>query len=38
MAFPMSAAKISYRSILNTADLDPTPLSPADLDGDVALT
>lgn len=38
MAFPMSAAKISYQSIVNTANSNPTPLSLEELDRDVALS
>ena len=37
MAFPMSAAEIAYHSIVDFAESIPAPLSPEELDGDVAL-
>ena len=36
MAFPISAAEIVYQSVVDTAESDPAPLSPEELDGDVA--
>ena len=36
MEFPMSVAEISYQSIVDTAESIPAPLSPEELDGDVA--
>ena len=36
MAFPMSAAEIAYQSIVDSAESIPAPLSPEELDGDVA--
>lgn len=35
MAFPMSAAELSYQSIVNSIDNHPTPFSEEELDGDV---
>ena len=36
MAFPMSAAELSYQSIINSTNNHPTPFSEEALDGDVA--
>lgn len=36
MEFPISVAEISYQSIVNTVDFNPTPFSREELDGDVA--
>ena len=38
MAFPMSAAEISYSSIVGSAESTPVSLSSEELDGDVAPT
>lgn len=36
IAFPMSAAKLRYQSIINSVENHPTPFSKEELDGDVA--
>ena len=36
MAFPMSATEIAYQSIVYSTESIPAPLSPEELDGDVA--
>ena len=36
MALPMSAAELSYQSIIISIDNHPTPFSKEELDGDVA--
>lgn len=36
MAYPMSVTNFFYQFIIKTADSNPTPISPKELDGDVS--